>query len=105
MTEWFDEQGVADPGDQGRGGDVGVAAGGLQGPGQEGFDLGGGRGVAFEEVAALGHERDAGRCRLGLAARDGWEIDAWGHGVHSYFSYRTKARNIKQIMFHTMAAD
>ena len=31
--------------------------------------------------------------------RDGREIDAWGHVVHSSLSYRMKSGNIKQIMF------
>ena len=60
------QQGVADPGHQGPGGGRGIAAGGLQGVGQEGFDLGRGRGVAFQEVAPLGHERGAGRGGLGV---------------------------------------
>jgi len=47
------QQGIADPGDQRGGGLIGGAAAGLQGPGQEGGDLVGGRCVAVEEVAAL----------------------------------------------------
>ena len=43
------EQGVADPGEQGRGDLVGGAAGGLQGPGQEGPDLVAGGDIAVEE--------------------------------------------------------
>ncbi len=48
------EQHVADPGHEGRGRARGVAVGGRESPGQKGFDLLGGRGVAFEEVALLG---------------------------------------------------
>ena len=53
------QQCVTDPGDQGPG-DSGRAVAGLQGVGQEGGDLVGGRGVAVEEVAALGQEGRAG---------------------------------------------
>ena len=55
------QQRVADPGNQRPGCHVGVTAHGLQGPGQEGFNLGGGRGIAFEEVTSLGHEGRAVR--------------------------------------------
>jgi hypothetical protein len=65
------QQRVADPGDQGGGRPVGVAAGGLEGAGQEGLDLVGGGGVAFEEVAALGQQGSAGGCRLGIGRGDG----------------------------------
>ena len=64
------EQGVADPRHQGPGGGRRVAAGGLQGVGQEGFDLVGGRGVAVEEVAALGQRGEA-RWRAGRAGSAG----------------------------------
>ena len=57
------QQHVADPGHQRSGGGRGVAAGGGQGLGQEGFDLGGGGSVAFEEV----------RCR---SARSGGALTA-----------------------------
>ena len=57
---------VADPGDQGPCRDVGIAARGIKGTGQEGFHLGGRRGVAFQEVGPLGQERGAGRRRLGI---------------------------------------
>jgi len=53
-------QRVAHPGDQRRRDGLGVGAGGLQGAGQEGFDLGGGRGIAVEEVAPFGHQASAG---------------------------------------------
>ena len=76
------QQRVADPGDQGPGGDRGIAARGLQGPGQEGFDLGRGRGVPLEEVTPLGHQRGAGWRRLSLRRQDGRQIDAWWHVVH-----------------------
>jgi hypothetical protein len=49
-------QRIADPGDQRRRDGRGVATGSLQGAGQEGGDLLRGRGLAIEEVAALGHE-------------------------------------------------
>ncbi len=62
------QQRVADPRHQRRRRRVGVAAAGLQGAGEEGFDLVGGRGVAVEEVAALG---DEGRARRGVAGRAG----------------------------------
>ena len=55
-------QGVADPGDQGRGDGRGVAAGSLQSAGLEGGHLVGGVGIALEEVAPLGHEGRAGWC-------------------------------------------
>ena len=78
------QQGVADPGDQGPGRGRGIAAGGLQGPGQEGFDLVGGRGVALEEVAPLGHEgrRGAGGGFGGRPA-PGWLGALMGEGMES----------------------
>ena len=78
------EQRVANPRHQGPGGGQGITAGGLQGPGQEGFDLGGRRGVPFQEVAALGHQRDAGRRGRGIRGQDGRQIDAWWHVVHPH---------------------
>ena len=47
---------VADPGDQGPCRDVGIAARGIQGTGQEGLHLGGCWGVAFQEVGSLRKE-------------------------------------------------
>ena len=77
------QQRVADPGHQGPGGGRGIAAGGLQGPGQEGLDLGGGRGVAFQEVAPLGQEgRRAGRG--GVRRQDGGEVC---RGLHREVSF------------------
>ena len=64
------QQRIADPRHQ-RPGDGGRSAAGLQGVGQEGFDLVGGRGVALEEVAALG---DEGRARPDVAVRQGREL-------------------------------
>ena len=55
------QQRVADPRHQGSGDLSASLPRGLQGAGEEGFDLVRGRGVAFEEVAALGHEGRAGR--------------------------------------------
>jgi hypothetical protein len=63
-------QGVADPGRQRPGGGRGIAAGGLQGAGQEGLDLVGGRGVAVEEVAPLGQEGSASGRRLSVLRGD-----------------------------------
>jgi len=68
------QQRVADPGHQGTGREVGVVARGLQGAAQEGFDLGSGWGVAFEEVAAFGHEGRAGR----RSRRQGRELGIGG---------------------------
>ena len=66
------EQHVADPGHEGRGRARGVAVGGRERLGQEGFDLLGRRGVAFEEVAPLGQERDAAGWRhFGIRRREG----------------------------------
>ena len=73
------QEGVADPGDQGPRRGLGIAARGIKGTGQEGFDFGGRRGVAFEEVGPLGEERGTGRRRLGIRRRDGGKIEAWGH--------------------------
>ena len=94
------QQRVADPGNQRPGCDVGVTAHGLQGPGQEGFNLGGGRGIAFEEVTSLGHE--------GRAVRDGrGESKEVGAGIGRSVlcpvmpDYSMRRENIKQIMFHS----
>ena len=54
-------QHVADPRHQSPGRDgVSVAGHGLQGAGEKGLDLGRGRSVAFEEIAALRHQGGAG---------------------------------------------
>ena len=55
------QQGVADPGDQRRGGAVGVIAHRLEGAGDEGLDLVGGRAVARKKVTALRHQGRAGQ--------------------------------------------
>ena len=96
------QQRIADPGNQRPGCHVGVTAHGLQGPGQEGFNLGGGRGIAFEEVTSLGHE--------GRAVRDGRgqsrEVGA-GIGrsvVSSHARLLDEKREHKRIMFHTRTA-
>ena len=68
------QQRVADPGNQRPGCHVGVTAHGLQGPGQEGFNLGGGRGIAFEEVTSLGHEGRAVRNARGESREVGTGI-------------------------------
>jgi hypothetical protein len=59
------KQGISDPGDQGPGRGWGIAARGLERADQEGLDLGGGRGTAFQEVTPRGQEGRAGCRRLG----------------------------------------
>src|SRR5262249_54752513 len=76
---------IADPGDQRPGGGGGLGARGVEGAGQEGLDLVGGRSVALEGVAPPGDERGAGP---GIAAL---------RGVRSPYllSYRKKPEDIK----------
>ena len=54
-----------------RSGGILAAASSLEGGGQESLDLVGGRGIAFEEVAALGDEGRAGQ---------GWCVYGRGQG-------------------------
>ena len=63
------QQRITDPGHQSPGGGGCVAAGGLQGPGQEGFDLGRRRRIPLQEVAPLGHQGGAGRAGSASVAR------------------------------------
>ena len=81
LTKWFDSSALQI---QGTSALAGLALPVTPRLGQE-LDLGRGRGVALEEFGPFGHERGAGRRRLGLLVKDGWEIDAWGHEVDLYF--------------------
>jgi hypothetical protein len=76
------QQRVADPGDQRPGGGRSVAVR-LQGAGEKGLDLGRGRSVAFEEIAALRHQGRAGRG----SRRQGGEVGAviFRDNLHGFF--------------------
>ena len=69
--------------------------------GQEGFDLGGGGGVAVEEVGPLGQQGAAG-AGFGAGWDDG-EFGGWVDGVHRRLFDRSRAGNIKRIMYHSGA--
>jgi hypothetical protein len=66
------QQRVADPGDEGCGDEIGLAAEGLQGPSEEGVDLVGGGGIPLEKIAPFGDERHAGRGQPVLVGRNDW---------------------------------
>ena len=59
---------IADPRHSHPGGTRGLAAGGLQRPGQERLHLGSGRGIVFQEVGPLGHE-GAGRAEAASVSK------------------------------------